>query len=399
MAKYKKGQAGAGSAALLVTVIAAMILLYTLFLPPEDRARLLDETNGLGTANDNSVNNILLKESPGRLDLIKKSTIEHKVSSFNLLSKTEGRLIKEFDGVYAERTIFTDKPQTLQFDIPDLDNTENVLLSFYSKEYKGRLIITINDKIISEKEYTSSLMEPIKIPKSSLSKTNTIKFSVSKPGIIFFVTNKYSLENIKIFADVTDKTALENNQGIFLTGVERQNLEKATLSLMPTCKTNEVGKISILINNQEIYSGMPDCTMPLKIDIAPGRLLEGENTLKITAEKGNYVIDQTKLTSYLKDSIFPTFYFNVDENTQKSVENGTYNVNMSVVFVASYDFQDVEVEINGRKFSIDNKKRTYTQTINPYIREENNAITLRPLDSTVDIVELKVFKYRINQTN
>lgn len=276
MIKYRKGQTSAGSAALLVAIIAAMILLYTLFLPPDERAKLLEETNGNGKALNDS-NNILLKESPGRLDLIKKSIIDHKISSFNLLSTTSGKIIKEFDGVFVQRSLFKDSPQTFQFDVLDPENTNNVLLSFYPKDVKGRLIITLNNNLVSEKEYTQTNNQPISLPKSMLSKTNTLKFSVSSPGALFFMTNKYTLENVKIFADVTDKSGLENSQDFFFTGVERQNLEKATLSLMASCRTNDVGRLDILINNQAVYSGIPDCVMPLKVDISPGKILEGDN--------------------------------------------------------------------------------------------------------------------------
>ena len=396
--KRRKGQASAGSAALLVAIIAAMILLYTLFLPPDERAKLLEETSAT-VSNANSTDNIFLKESPGRLDLIKQTTIEHKLSSFNLLSKTEGRIIKEFDGVYAERTIFTDKPQTVQFDIADPENTDNILLSFSPKDIRGRLIITLNDAIISEKEYSDANPSPIKIPKASIRKTNTLKFQVSKPGILFFLTNKYTLENVKVFGDVTDKSGLTNSQEIFFTTIERQNLEKAKLSFMPTCRTTNVGRMDVTLNNQIIYTGIPDCTMPVNIEVSPGRILEGENNLKFTAEKGSYIIDQVKVTSNLKDSIYPTYYFNIDKEVMKSVQNGSININMSIIFVKSTSFQDVEVEINGRQFSIDNKDRNYMQTINAYIREDNNAITMRPLDGSVDIVELKIFKYYKDEDN
>lgn len=394
MINKKKAQAtSASSAAILVIIIAAMILLYTLFLPPDERAKLLEETGANDKSSLNNVDNTLLKESPGRLDLVKKSTIEHKITSFNLLSRTEGKVIKEFSGVYAQRTVFSDKPQIVQFDLADPENTDNVLLSFYPKESRGRLIITLNDKIISEKEYEDANPLPITIPKSALQKSNTLKFSVSNPGALFFMTNKYTLENVKIFGDVTDKSGLQNSQEVFFTSVERQYLEKATLQLMPNCKTNEVGRLDITINNQLVYSGIPDCQMPLKLEISPGKMLEGENRIKFTAEKGNYIIDQGKITSSLRDEVYPTYYFNVDDDTMKRLENESMNINMSVIFVKSKDFQDVEVEINGRKFSIDNKDRIYNEVINPYVREENNAITLRPLDSTVEVVELKIFRY------
>lgn len=391
MVNFKKAQATGGSAALLVAIIAAMILLYVLFLPPDERAKILDDTTGNTGSTLNSTTSILLKEYPGRLDLLKKRTIEHKLSSFNLLSTTESKLIKDLNSVYVEKSDFSEKPITLQFEIQDVDNIDNVILSFFVKQSSGNLIITLNGNIISgasHEEGTNS--DPIKISKNMLSKQNTIIFQVSSPGILFFKTNKYELTNVKLYGDVTDKSGLINTQNMFITSQEDNFLEKGTLSFMPGCKQTEATRFQVYINEQELYSGIPTCDYPVKLEISPGRLLSGENKVKFTSDKGKYNVDQIHFISNLKELINPTYYFDVSENIYKSVQNNSIDINMTVTFVKSTDFQDVEVELNGRKFSIDNKKRIYTQNIDEYIREENNAITLRPLDGAVEVVELKI---------
>ena len=390
MVNFKKAQSGS-SAAILIAVIAAMILLYVLFLPPEERARILDDTNGNAGSKINSTNSILLKEFPGRLDLLKKRTIEHKISSFSLVSVTESKLIKDLNSVYAEKSDFSEKPLTLQFDMEDVENADNVILSFFVKDASGNLMITLNGNLISETSFEKGTNgEPIKLPKNMLSKTNTLKFQVSSPGILFFKTNRYDLTNVKIYGDVTDKTGLTNTQNIFLTSQEDEFLEKGTLSFMPGCKQTETSKLQVSVNDQELYSGIPTCYYPVKIEISPGRLLSGENRVTFSSEKGKYSIDQITYFSNLKELITPTYYFEVSEDLYKSVQNNSVDINMTVTFVKSTDFQDVEVELNGRKFSIDNKKRIYTENIDSYIREENNAITLRPLDGAVEVVELKI---------
>ena len=143
-----------------------------------------------------------------------------------------------------------------------------------------------------------------------------------------------------------------------------------------------------------LRGGKPE--FPVKIEISPGRILSGENKLKFQSDNGKMDIDQLKFTSQLKELVYPTYYFNVDEDLYKSVQNNSIDINMTVTFVKTTDFQDIEVELNGRQFSIDNKKRIYTQNIDNYLREENNAITLRPLDGAVEIVEVKVQAYDNN---
>lgn len=391
----KRGQvSSAGGAAILILVIAVMIILYILFLPPDERARILEEDFNEDN-DDNSEDldgEILLNVNPGRIDLVKKKEYEHKISSFNLLSKTTGSVIKEFNSVYVEKSLFSEQNQNFMFTIEDIDKVENVLLSFVNKEHSGRLVITLNNNIISEKEFTQTNPTPIVIPKSSIDKINELSFSASKPSpLLFLKTNKYNLENIKIVADITDDFGLENSQNFFISEIEKEYAEKAVLSFMSNCIADENGILRIILNNQEIYKGIPDCQIPIKLELSPTKILEGENKIKFSADKGSYVIDQAAIKTYLKDEVFQTYYFEVDDEKFELLEDDEIDLNMSLIFVANKDFQDIEVELNGRKFSIDNKERFYSEVIDPYIKKENNAITLRPLDGTVDIVELRIF--------
>ena len=77
MLKKRNGQSGSG-AATLVAVIALLIVLYILFLPPDVRKDLLEEESdgpgGTGTGSGRVVTN-LLTDHPGRLEQIDKLEI------------------------------------------------------------------------------------------------------------------------------------------------------------------------------------------------------------------------------------------------------------------------------------------------------------------------------------
>ncbi|MBR9690508.1 hypothetical protein GOV08_02375 [Candidatus Woesearchaeota archaeon] len=394
MMKKKKGQApSAGGAALLLTIIAAMILLYVLFLPPQDRAKLLEDTND--NSNDDKSNEldgkILLLEDPGRLDLIKDRDIEHKISSFSLLSFTEGKVIKEFDSIHIEKGSFSEASKTLLFDVDNPNNIDNVLLSFSLADASGRLIVELNGNVISEKKIDEGQPTPIDLPKGIISKSNFLKLSVSGPSLLFFLTNKYTLEDIKIVGDVTDDSGLVNSQNFFVTEVEKQNLEKVITKFITSCTDDDEGGLQVSLNNQRIYQGVPECDVPIKLELSPDKLLFGENTIRFSADKGGYIVDQVEIQSKLEKEVYQTYFFEIEEEEFALLEDDGIDINMSVIFVSNKDFEDVEVEINGRKFSIDNKERIWLEVIDPYIREGNNAISLRPLDTSVDIVELKIF--------
>ena len=387
----RKGQNSGTSAAVLVAIIAIMIILYTLFLPPEDRAKLLEENDDDNNKINDIDGKILLLKDPGRLDLIKKKEIEHKVSSFNLVSQTKGIILKEMDSISAKRTSFNEESMNMRFDIKDVENTDNILLSFTNMESAGKLIITLNDKVIVQKKINDINPAPIILPKENLFSSNSLKFSVTSPGLLFFKTNRYSLENIKIFADVTDISGLENEQSFFVTELEKENLEKVLVSFMTNCKSDKIGSLNLFLNSMQVYSGIPECEMPINLELAPNKLIEGENNVRFSADKGSYVIDQAKIKSKLKEEVFQTYFFEVTAEEMNHLKNNDIDINMSLIFVKSDDLQDVEVRINGRKFGIDNEERLYSELIDPYIKEGNNAISLKPLDSTVDIVELKIF--------
>ena len=209
----KKGQVAptGGGAALLIAVIAAMIILYILFLPPNERARILEENIDNHDNAKTLDGQILLKKSPGRLDLVKDKIREHSISPFTLVSFTEGKVLKKFDSVHVEKSLFDEQKKTLQFNIDNPENTDNVLFSFVNKEHSGRIVITLNGHILTDKKLDQENPPPIQLPKEMLAKSNFLSFSASKPLIIlFFKTNRYTLENLKIVGDVTDNSGLVN---------------------------------------------------------------------------------------------------------------------------------------------------------------------------------------------
>ena len=67
--KFKKAKPSGNAAAVLVAIIAALIVIYILFLPPAERQALLEgEVNETGALIAEGGNITLLSESPGRLD-------------------------------------------------------------------------------------------------------------------------------------------------------------------------------------------------------------------------------------------------------------------------------------------------------------------------------------------
>ena len=110
--RKRKGQS-AGNAAVLVLLIAIMIIMFILFLRPEDRAAILDEppTDGFGvggTSGDDE-NLTLLEEPVGRLDYINFNKKEHELPSFRIFTNTAASEFRRLDYVYVKSAAFEKK--------------------------------------------------------------------------------------------------------------------------------------------------------------------------------------------------------------------------------------------------------------------------------------------------
>ncbi len=384
----KKGQAT--RTAVLIIVITALILLYILFLPPAERAKLLDESTD--DDSDTVTEADLLVKNPGRLDYLKDLSLEYSLPSFNLYSTTGSALLKDFSSVYVKKSLFSEEKQNLDFTIEDYNQTKNVKLSFKKDKSKGRLLIKINDEPLYQQYVDKTYPDAISIPAEELREgINTLEFSVSSPGLLFFITNEYSLSDIKITADVTDVSKLQNKQVFFIREQERTNLDYATLTFMTNCKTRDTGELKVFVNYQSIYEGVPECSMPVKITISKDNIISGENRLRFLSSGGSYIIDRIIVRTYLKEPVYTTYYFEINDEDYSDILSDDLDVNMSLVLVADEERgNDLEVEINGHKFTVETDEEVFDKIIDMYIRKGNNAITLRPLHGAVEVIELKI---------
>jgi hypothetical protein len=323
MAKMRLKAQSAGSAAAFIALIAGFILLYMLLIPPDLRNELLGEGNtGTGTATQTTttlqtmgIEKTVISESPGRIDYMKFSQYDHPLPSINLYSTTSSNEKFIGDSIYIKNGVFDRTDKNLSFDIPDPETVENVYLSFAlnpNRNNNGRLMISLNDDIIYERDSVKTLDKPIDISKD-LKKQNTLSFSVSGVAWKFWTTNDYELDNIKIVYDLKDTSAQMSKNTIMLTETEKFNLESAKLKFNPDCSPSQVGILTVTINNNLIFSAIPDCGQLNTVEMSPSFLEAGNNKIVFETEKGRYLIDSIVLHTQLKQMTYPVYYFDLDE--------------------------------------------------------------------------------------
>ena len=377
--------------ALLIFIIGLALILYILFLPPDDRADLLDQNRTSTDDGEKDDITILLTKEPGRLTNLAEDEIIQDLPSFSLFTRTDADTLIEFDSIYIKKSLFEEQKRNISFMIDNFENTDNFVLSFTVPKHKGVLTVILNEGILLSKEITTISPAPIKLPKDYLKNQNSLVFKVSGPGIEFWKSNEYNIENMKITADITDKTSQENKQIILVTEQEKDNLESFELRLVADCRALETGPMEIYLNKRLIYSGVPDCG--IKIEVPPVdamRLREGENDLLFRTEKGNYMLYGIETKLKLKEPLFPTYFFSLETEEFENIKSDDADINLTLLFPNSVDRKKGVVLVNDYFMEIETYESSYERKINEFIRDGNNAVEIRAEQEKLDVLELEV---------
>ena len=378
---------GGLNAAILVAIIAGLIILYIVFLPSAERERIIEEKQ-VTTGEEKS--NVLLRVFPGSLSTSTGLEDEKSIPNIFLVETTNAKELESINPFIVRNGWFDKKMKKIDFELEDPDNTDNVVVSFAAKKRKGILIIKLNGVNVFENEITSDTIEPVKLDKKSLGKTNSLEFSVSSVGAKFWTTNEYSLENVKIIGDITDTSKQESTNIFTLSESEFLSMDKATLKFIPYCSNvNELGTLDIFVNNKKLFSSVPKCDDSYKQSIPKSALNEGENNIVFKTNKGSYSVEQIKISLEFKEPTVKTYFFEIDADTLKDIKNDDIDVELSIKFVEDKKKKRAKLDVNGHIETIETEKALFSKNIDNKVSEGNNFVRLEPLED-IEVVELKV---------
>ncbi|MBN2459396.1 hypothetical protein JXB28_03870 [Candidatus Woesearchaeota archaeon] len=390
--KSKLGQS-ATNAAITVILIAVLIVFYILFLSPEDRAALLDEQpNGGGGSGGGTgtVKSILLSTTPGRIYPEGGDSVEHTMPSFIVFTVTNAGEIKRTSSLYVKNSAFGDKTEEMIF-FYDAQTMNDVKLSYNVRKHSGNLIIMLNNYKLFEGEVTQQSPNPIDLPREYLTDKNSLVFEVSDAGAAFWRINEYMLENILISAKITDYSGAFSEQHFSIGDVEYQTMSRAVLEFLPDCPPREEGLVQILINNRPIYTSYPDCGIKTSVEVSKEFLRIGDNSLVATTSSGSLLLDRPKLTTYLKESEQPVFYFTIQPTLYQALYYGQRALVFGLRFADSTNLKRGIMEVNGFKSYFETQDIVYQTVINPeYVTAGPNSIKITPRPDPIDVVELRV---------
>ncbi len=387
----KRGQAAVGAAFLLIFIVGLLVM-FIIFVNPQERARLLGEnstikTSSSGTSSATVAKNILL-EKPGKLDYLAQREIEHPLPVVNIFTRTEAKLLAEKNTVYVKKSTFSEVKNEFPFTIEDLSNTDNVLLTFNIESLEGQLLISLNGQEVFRGESLQS--GPITISKNALKANNVMVFEVSSPGLAFWGTNEASLSSIRLVADVTNTKAQESKNTFLISETEKNNLEKIELRFQPDCKQSEVGPLTVELNGEQIYQGVPDCDLAfVPIEFSPFKISEGENKLSFVSDEGTYILSHLTVISKLKAIDYPTYYFDLSSDDYDAIKDGSNSLRLKIYFVDVVVTKTGQVVYNGYVKNFDTKENSYTLDLSDDIEEDTNSLKIKP-SKTLEIRELRV---------
>lgn len=385
----KKGQSG-GQAATVIGIIALILIAYILFLPPAEREALLEEEEGTYITSPEEKNITLINVTSLRLEYVGEDSYEHRIPNLYLSDTTEAQVLEEVNPFYIRNGWFDKKTENISFYINDLENTDDVGLSFEAPNAQGRLLISLNGVQVFDYQVSQLNVGPVELRKELLKEgENNLFFEVAGVGAKFWTTNEYSIEDMKITGNLRDVSGQTSMNIFTVTNEEYYNIESARLDFYPVCTQDNVGRLQVLLNNRPVYDSIPDCELLNRQDIFTTDLNPGKNTITFKAEKGNYRIELIKVRTELKDVKTFLDYFEVNSTAYGGL--GTEkDVWLEINFVDDGEDKEAEVNVNGHLTYIDQKEPVYKRKINSWVEEgARNYLEIKP-QTVLKIVEINV---------
>jgi len=382
----KKSQTSAGSISILIVLIALFMVLYLIFIPPQDRKELLgiNETNENGETPGTVSGNVLFSQNVGLLKPSTSDESEHEIDSIQLYMKNEPFIEDLASSVTISRSIFSRETRALNFNIEDIKNLDKVTLYFFVSEAKGNLIISLNNVEIFNSKARG--LQNVVLPRDLLEESNVLRFEASSGS--FFAKNTYTLTQIKI-NEVFELTNTQEERSVVLSASETG---KGELDFYLFCNKAPTGsRLRIFANSEEIFNNVISCASSAKTaEIDEDILKEGRNAFLFEIDKGDFLLNDIRLKVELEEGGSRTYKFAVTEKQMNDVLDSAKEVKLIMNFKDDRQKRAV-ISINGNEFSLDTEDIDYERFITSYVKEGNNFIRINPENEfTADLLEIKI---------
>ncbi len=385
-----KGQT-AGGAAALVILVGLVIILYILFLPPADRAALLDEINGSSYSSTITVQeDFLLNEHPRTLYPDLQDVITHELNTVTLYSNKNDVLLKEYNSIY----VFSSKSDMKVFEdsfvFDSIYTFTNPLLVLENVDSNAPLTILFNGKEVYSGVPKKNSLVKIKLDDGIIKRENSLLIKVEDPKWYqFFSYNKAVIGSVKLLATANNNELLHSEQSFSVSQEEYDYFNTGYVRFLLSC-TSKPSKVVVRLNDFLLSNAIFDCNQPVKLEFDKSSLIPGKNVISFKILDGVATIDRPVVKTVLKQKVRPVYYFYLSEDQFSSINNNDKVAFLELNFVDNNDVFDVNVNINGRIFNVRTYDTHYVEDISRFLVNGENYIVLVPR-SRVDVKDLFVY--------
>lgn len=394
MLKSKRGaEVGGTQVMVILLVIALFMVLYLLFIPPEEREKLLEpnktaEVSGL--VEENKLE--LLAESPGLLTPTTEAATIHRIPSVNLLFKIEPEIDMLAQNIIVSNGLFSKSTPTLRFRTENLENAVKVNLFFSVQKGNGELRVKVNDNTVYTEENVASGVKIIEVPKSVLQKDNEIILSTSSPGILFWKVNNYDLKDVGVKQEF-ESVNIEEERLFSVTQEEKTNLDSARLKYFQICNSpapKELVSLDISLNDQRIHTAEIRCiTTQEEIELDLELLQSGSNKLTFRLEEGDFSFNQLTLETETTELDRPTYFFSLSQKQFDDVILNKRKLTMNILMEKARLNKIAKFLINNNELIIQTEQSTFDVDLRDYAVEGTNFVKIIP-ENSFNMVGLKV---------
>ncbi len=391
------GRKGQGSdaryVAVLIILIAFFMILYILFVPPEEREVLLNQDLGTGTgigAASSSAQVEILAASPGTISPERDTIQEHSMNAVNLFVKTEPKLLHLAQSMVVRTSLFSHQAPILTFAFEETDMKKVSLFFSVEGTPRGDLTASINGNVFFSGKVESGA-RVIEIPLSLVKETNQLELRASNPGLAFWSSNEYRLNNVGIKTDFERINAQESRTFV-LVEREAKNVAAAKLAYFQVCNAKLPGQftnLKIYVNDASVFSGFVRCvSTKQELEFDKGLLVEGKNTVRFVLEQGDFSLNEVKVITETTEADFPTYSFIMDADHMKKISAGK-KVMLNVIFASDREAKNARVFIGDKSFIMNTEAGTFSRDVSTFVREGTNFVRIIP-SNTFNIVSLKL---------
>jgi hypothetical protein len=386
--RTKKGENEGLSVAIIIGTIMAMLVIYVIVIPTEDRLELLNETDFINDDSTSADLMSLLNATPGELSADDETFTTHQMPNINLYVKDKPEIEPLASRLSVFNSWFSEGSPTLKFNIYDLENIKTADLFVSVLRSEGELGIKLNGKLVEESFFAPGI-QSISLPIAYLAESNELVFETSTP-LTPWGDNTYRLEEIAL----KKKFELINSQEnriIDLEQTELDSIKDTTLDFFQICNLAPVksSTLRILVNEQEAHRGTLHCiNTRQEIEIPESYFQAGENIFTFIVDGGDFSITQVELEVESKIGTYPTYYFKLDSSEIDDVEDNDADVILDMIF-SDKKTRKATILVNSHKIKLSTDQPVFTKDISAYVREGTNILKIVP-QNRMDVAALNV---------